>query len=249
MLVSLSLNLINNFRKLQKYISLGRFGMRHPSQIFFLLKIRRSRLTYLNTWALADLTRAVWEIENLGIRGQIIEAGCAMGGSALAITAAKAQNRPFFVYDTFAQIPPPTSKDGNDAHQRYQQIDSGQAPGIQGDTYYGYLPNLKEQVSLNFMRFGYSIDKNQVKLVQGMFQDTLKVNDPVALAHIDCDWYDSVMVCLKQIVPHLSSGGILVIDDYSDWSGCRRAIDEFFAGQKERFSFDFRTKLQIRRIG
>jgi hypothetical protein len=60
----------------------------------------------------------------------------------------------------------------------------------------------------------------------------MQIDQPVALAHIDGDWYESVMTCLQRIEPHLSEEGILVIDDYDAWSGCRTAVDEYFADKK-----------------
>jgi hypothetical protein len=64
--------------------------------------------------------------------------------------------------------------------------------------------------------------------VQGRFEDTLVVDRPVAVAHVDGDWYQSTMTCLERIVPRLSMGGRMVVDDYAAWSGCRRAVDEYF---------------------
>ncbi len=70
-----------------------------------------------------------------------------------------------------------------------------------------------------------------------MFQDTITGDEPVALAHIDGDWYESVRTCLERIGPRLSPGGVMVIDDYFYWSGCRTAVDEFLAKHPD----DYRT--------
>ena len=72
-------------------------------------------------------------------------------------------------------------------------------------------------------------------------------DEPVALAHIDGDWYNSVKVCLDRIAPRLVPGGVLVIDDYDAWSGCRKAVDEWFAGKDDRFEFVRRERLHIER--
>ena len=69
-------------------------------------------------------------------------------------------------------------------------------------------------------------------------QETLQVDGPIAFAHIDVDWYDPVMVCLERITPKLSRGGSIVLDDYEDWSGCRKAADTYFADKKDEFEFD-----------
>jgi O-methyltransferase len=77
-----------------------------------------------------------------------------------------------------------------------------------------------------------------VHLIKGLVQDTLQVDQPVFLAHIDVDWYDPVLACLERIVPRLSDDGFLVLDDYNDWSGCRRAVDDYFKGIKDNYVFD-----------
>ena len=71
------------------------------------------------------------------------------------------------------------------------------------------------------------------------------MDEPAALAHIDADWYQSVMTCLERIEPHLSPGGVLVIDDYDHWSRCRKAVDEYFADKRDRYFFLRRSRLHI----
>ena len=77
------------------------------------------------------------------------------------------------------------------------------------------------------------------------FQDTVHIDQPVALAHIDGDWYESVMTCLQRIEPHLAEGGVMVIDDYDAWSGCRTAVDEYFADKMDRYRFKHQARLHI----
>jgi hypothetical protein len=64
------------------------------------------------------------------------------------------------------------------------------------------------------------------------------------LAHIDCDWYDSVLTCLKNIEPHLAAGGTIIIDDYYVWSECKTAVDEYFEN-KNGYSFNKKEVLHI----
>jgi len=71
-------------------------------------------------------------------------------------------------------------------------------------------------------------------------QDTLRVDEPVAFAHVDVDWYEPVKTCLERIVPRLSRGGALVLDDYNDWSGCRKATDEYFSRPSPAYRMDNR---------
>ena len=69
-------------------------------------------------------------------------------------------------------------------------------------------------------------------------QQTMFVDGPVALAHIDVDWYDPVTVCLQRICPKLVPGGCVVVDDYNDWSGCARACEDYFRERRDLFWFD-----------
>ena len=81
--------------------------------------------------------------------------------------------------------------------------------------------------------------------MKGLFQETLRIEENVAMAHIDCDWYESVMTCIQEIEPNLISGGVMVIDDYQDWSGCKTAVDEYFNDKKTKYKFVQRSRLHI----
>jgi hypothetical protein len=174
----------------------------------------------------------------------IVEAGTALGGSAIVMAAAKAQDRPMKVYDVFGMIPPPGARDGEDVHRRYETIRAGASRGLGGDSYYGYRGDLVPEVTDNFARHGLAIEEYNVELIRGLFQDTIKLDEPVALAHLDGDWYESTMTCLTRLTPLLSVGGRLVIDDYDAWSGCRTAVDDYFAA-RPGFRFERRGRLHI----
>lgn len=205
-------------------------------------QIRDQHLSYLSPEALVDLFNAVRRVEHAGVPGRIIEAGTALGGSAVMLAAAKSPTRPLDLFDVFGVIPPPSPKDGQDVHDRYQVIASGRSSGIGGDTYYGYQPDLIGKVAAALTRFGYPPEANGIRLIKGLYEETLKPEGPVALAHIDCDWYESVTVCLDRICPLVPAGGVLVIDDYLDWSGCRSATDDYF---RRRPGWRFETKSRL----
>lgn len=215
------------------------------SQLAIVNAVMADALTYLEEAALEDLHSQVRRIEEEAIPGLIIEAGCALGGSAIVLAAAKSQLRQLNVYDVFSVIPAPSERDGQDVLDRYQVIISGQSEGIAGQKYYGYEENLFDKVTQSFAHHGFPIAANNVHLIKGLFQDTLQIQEPVALAHVDGDWYESVTVCLQRIAPHLSPGGVLVIDDYGAWSGCRQAVDEYFRDKSGDFEFVQRSRLHI----
>ena len=66
---------------------------------------------------------------------------------------------------------------------------------------------------------------------------TLKKNAPkkISLLRLDTDWYESTKVELNLLFPKLSKGGVLIIDDYNTWSGCKKAVDEYFKHKKNIF--------------
>lgn len=211
-------------------------------------EVRRRRLTYLGPRPLSELYTAASAAEAESRAGVFIEAGCALGGSAIVLAKAKNPARPLLVYDVFGMIPAPSAHDGDDVRARYEKIRSGEAKGLEGDVYYGYEPDLLEKVRHAFEACGVPVDDNAVTLVQGLFQDTIVGDEAVALAHIDGDWYDSVRTCIERIGPRLSPGGVMVIDDYFAWSGCRTAVDEFLAAHAAEYRAVERSRLHIVRV-
>jgi hypothetical protein len=201
-------------------------------------RIRARRLTFLSDAKLASLASTVRAMEARRLPGIFVEAGCALGGSSILIASLKSRERPLFVYDTFGMIPPPTQEDTASEHDRYRTIAEGKARGIGGDEYYGYVENLYDVVRSNFQSMGINCEADSVSLVKGLVQDTLLLDDPVAFAHVDVDWYEPVMTCLGRIFPRLVVGGSLIVDDYHSWGGCRKAVDEYFRSAGERFVLD-----------
>ena len=51
----------------------------------------------------------------------------------------------------------------------------------------------------------------------------------IALLRLDTDWYASTWHELVHLWPRLVPGGVLIIDDYGDWQGAKKAVDQYFA--------------------
>jgi O-methyltransferase len=193
--------------------------------------VSRRRLTYLSARKLHNLERWARDLNRRNVPGDFLECGVALGGSAIVLASHLTKTRSLHGYDVFGLIPPPSERDDEWAHRRYAMIRSGRSPGIAGDQYYGYVDNLYDVAVDNFRAFGFEPDGRSIVLHQGLFENTLRFADGqrVALAHIDCDWHDPVSFCLETIYRHLSPGGVIILDDYNDYGGCRLATIEFLA--------------------
>jgi O-methyltransferase len=206
--------------------------------------VRERRLTYLSPVRLRTLERCIERIEAEGVNGDIIEAGIALGGSALLLAKLMGPGRTFHGYDVFSTIPAPSGRDPDESHERYATIASGTSEGIGGDMYYGYRDDLYESVDATFREYGIS----RYELHKGLFTETLHPTGPVALAHIDSDWYEPVKTCLERIYPVLSPGGFVVLDDYFDYGGAAQAVDEFLAAHPEMSMVLRSENVALRRV-
>ena len=215
-------------------------------------KMRDEGLTYLSERKMVRLERGLAEVQDNGVPGDFVEFGVALGGSAIVMAqAARDQGRRFAGFDVFSMIPPPTSeKDDAKSKERYEIIAAGKSEGIDGAEYYGYTENLYAKVCDSFARHGLPVDGDRTRLIEGLFEDTVPGAglDQIAFCHVDCDWYDPVRYCLQSIADILPPGGIVLLDDYHDYGGCQRAVDEFLAARKD-FKFEDGRNVILRKRG
>ncbi|MEM7429031.1 MAG: TylF/MycF/NovP-related O-methyltransferase [Pseudomonadota bacterium] len=199
-------------------------------------RLRSDRITYLPDARLQSIIKCIDEVKAKCVPGNFAEFGLALGGSGILIANQLDANRRFLGFDVFGMIPPPSDADGPDVHERYEIIRSGQSRGIGGTgTYYGYRDDLLAEVSEAFTRHGVAPDGERVLLHQGLFEDTIHLlgEEPVAFAHIDCDWYDPSLLCLDEVAARMPEGGMMIVDDFQDWSGSRKASLEFLLNNEQ----------------
>ena len=69
------------------------------------------------------------------------------------------------------------------------------------------------------------------EFIKGDVKKTLKkiknVPQKISLLRLDTDWYESTKIELEILYPLLQSKGALLIDDYGNWEGARKAVDEY----------------------
>ena len=159
--------------------------------------------------------------------GVYIEAGVAMGGSAIVIAAAKPKDAPLYLFDVYEMLPAPSEADGERASAVYAAFEAGTVSDPVSRKYFDNRGDLLSLVKENFAAMGLDPAAYNVDFRKGLFQDTLKIDEPVAFCHVDCDWHDSVVLCIESVAPHMLPGGIIVFDDYSSFEGCREAVDRW----------------------
>jgi hypothetical protein len=73
--------------------------------------------------------------------------------------------------------------------------------------------------------------EDHLHLIPGWFADTLSSVEPgpIAILHLDADWYESTKLALERFYDDVVPGGAIRVDDYYHWPGCREAVDEFLS--------------------
>jgi hypothetical protein len=175
----------------------------------------------------------LYVLEN-NLPGAFVECGVWRGGSAMLVAKMlnnrKITDRHLYLYDTFEGMSAPTKADmdfrGKDAAVLLDQnVD-------QKETSVWCLADLNE-VKHNMGLTGYA--KELTHYVEGKVEDTIPATIPsegIALLRLDTDWYESTWHELVHLYPLLVNKGVLVIDDYGHWEGCRKAVDEYFEKEK-----------------
>lgn len=173
---------------------------------------------------IAATCHAVDYVTKYGIPGDFVECGVWRGGStmAAALSYLRAAKRlpALYLFDTFEGMSAPTAVD--------RRVESGVSAAVLMERY-EYIKVAIDEVRRNVQSTGYPADL--LRFVKGKVEDTIPAESPaqIAVLRLDTDWYESTKHELEHLFPRLSVGGVLIIDDYGDWEGARKAVDEYFA--------------------
>lgn len=199
-----------------------------------------SRQTYLAVKSLTmtsperifGLCQAVDHVLKAGVPGDFVECGVWRGGSSVAMIRSllnrNVRSRDLWLYDTFEGMSSPTDHDvdcfGNPAENLLERDREDRVAPTSV-----WCEASLEDVQDNVGQCGYPHDK--VHFVQGKVEETIpqQIPDQIALLRLDTDWFESTWHELTHLYPLLAPGGILIIDDYGHWQGCRQAVDQYLA--------------------
>ncbi len=168
-------------------------------------------------------------IEN--VPGAIMEAGV-RGGESLATLAALSKvitpGRKFIAADSFQGFPADAEAGGV------------KMPGKPTKSVVEATTYVKEAFKL--AGFSEKNIQDELSFEIGYFENSLKNfnGGPIALLHIDVDLGKSYTECLNALYKHVSTGGVILFDEYdaprdlAKWPEAKPAIDAFLADKKFR---------------
>jgi hypothetical protein len=153
------------------------------------------------------------------ISGDVVECGTWRGGMLAGIRRVMGGGRSYWAFDSFEGLPPARAIDGKQAIDYQKNVDSPR--------YYNNCSAEREWVESLF-----SDDTTILKVVQGWFSDTMMIEEnlpkEISILRLDGDWYESTMTSLKALFPRVVHQGLVIIDDYVDWVGSKRAVHTYF---------------------
>lgn len=168
------------------------------------------QLSLLGHTKLVCLERYAEDVLRRGIVGDVAEVGVYKGGSARLLCLTFPQ-RPIHLFDTFRGMP-------------FQGDIDFHPVGDFGDTSLCAVQSLLQ-------------DCENAQFHVGLFPETAAglEHHRFAFVHVDGDQYRTTLDALNFFYPRMSSGGILVFDDY-EWVRCpgvKAALSEFMADKPE----------------
>jgi O-methyltransferase len=180
------------------------------------------------------MLKASQYVRDCDIKGDIVECGVWKGGLVmLAKMATPNDGRRYFLYDTFAGLTKPTQFDQHADGSMALPVWEKHQRNDHNEWCYASLADVQQ----NFRREG--LEGDDVIFCAGDVVQTLRdeaaLPEAIALLRLDTDFYESSKIELEVLYPRLVPGGVLIIDDYGDWTGQRRAVDEYFGTQKPLF--------------
>lgn len=193
--------------------------------------LQTHNFTMISHPRLFSLIEAVRYVSRWSIPGAIVECGVWRGGAimaaALTLLQLGVRDRRLFLYDTFSGMtrPNPHEYSLSDRKHALEFFQAHQTGPDQSALCQASIDEVRQNLSTT----GYP--KRHYVLVPGKVEDTIPgtVPDVISILRLDSDWYESTRHELEHLFPLLAPGGVLIVDDYYKWSGCKQAVDEYLS--------------------
>ena len=195
-------------------------------------RIARVRPRTMTAHAKLDaLIEATRYVVRQRIPGEVVECGVWRGGSmqavALTLLELDETTRELHLFDTFEGMPPPSDEDTRTEHGETVAAADLLAASPRESRMWAVAD--LDDVRAGMAETGYPAER--ICYHPGLVEETTPGEAPetIALLRLDTDWYESTRHELDHLYDRLSPGGVLIIDDYRDWDGARKAVDEWLA--------------------
>lgn len=181
------------------------------------------------------LLDAVKHLTEKNIQGDFVECGVWKGGSIMAMIYKLLElnilDRKIWAFDTYEGMTEPGDDDIDFQNKTAKELMEQKIANILCISSY-------EETTANILNTGYP--HNMIQFVKGRVEETIPRSnvEQIALLRLDTDWYESTMAELNYFYPKLVKGGVLIIDDYGHWKGCKKAVDEYFHKINEPIHLD-----------
>jgi hypothetical protein len=167
------------------------------------------------------------------IEGDFVECGVWRGGSTMVILKTLEKfgdiNRKVWLFDTFEGMSEPTDDDKDfKSESAKKQLNKSAKTDESIIWAFATIDDVKRNIALT------NYPENNVHYIKGKVEDTLPNHNyfsAISLLRLDTDWYESTKIELECLYHLLQQNGIMIIDDYGHWQGCRKAVDEFFSNK------------------
>ncbi|MFA5132715.1 MAG: TylF/MycF/NovP-related O-methyltransferase [Candidatus Paceibacterota bacterium] len=191
--------------------------------------------TMLGSITFNNIIKQVKYVIKNGVEGDYVECGVWKGGGAAIAAKTFLDNksvRCMHLFDVFDDPPMPTVHDDEKLVKKLGGIRTGECKSIKGCyARMGKSGPGTENGARNLIinKVGYC-EKN-VQFYKGWFQDTVPAAkegiNKISVFVLDCGYYDASVVCLENLYEKLEGKGIMIVDNYFTYSGCRKAVDEY----------------------
>lgn len=207
---------------------------------FFITELCDRNRAMLNLEKGLNLYHLLRQTVLLKVPGDVVELGCYRGLTAILLQKTLQSlnsKKQLHLYDSFEGLPEKSELDlvDSDKHMRKCDFKDNRRVGK------GWFAVGEEELKANFAEYEVPLPA----IHKGWFSDTLPeaLPEQIAFAHLDGDFYESILHGLEAIYPRMQTGGVIVLDDYCDVEitgkqsslpGVKRACDAFFADKPER---------------
>jgi hypothetical protein len=197
--------------------------------------------TLLGMASICNLEAAARHVIAKKLAGAYVECGVWKGGATAYWARSFLRNggdpaqSSVFCFDSFNGMPHISVQDDDNASKWLHNRSLSEVAGQLTD---GALvptsPTLASEFECRAIVEASGFQKDRIHIVKGWFQDTLPQHKtkigPIAVLRLDSDFYQATRFCLDILYEHVLPNGMIIIDDYEIYGGCRQAVDEFVQG-------------------